>query len=75
MTYRAHHLTAGWSLALIPPGQESPLAGHRGGEVAVDVDQKIFYGWEIFAATYGLDSMIGACEKYISAVESLPLEA
>ena len=73
MTYNAHKLSGCWTLALIPPGHDSPLAGHRGGEVAVDVDNKTFYGWEIFAATYGLDSMIRACEKYISTVE--PMEA
>ena len=69
MSYRAHKLSGDWALALIPPGKASPLAGHRGGEVAVDVDSKTFYGWEIFAATYGLDSMIRACERYISVVK------
>ena len=71
MTYRAIRLSAGWSLALIPPGQESPLAGHLGGEVAVDADRKIFYAWEVFAAHSGLDSISCACERYIAAVEPL----
>lgn len=58
-------LAGGWRLALIPPDCESPMPGHRGGDMAVDAENRTIYGWEIFAVIYGLDAVVRACEKYI----------
>ena len=57
-------LKNGYTLKFIPMGAESPMENHMGGEIAVDEASKTMYGWELFAATYGTDSIIKACESY-----------
>ena len=57
-------LKNGYKLVFIPIGKESPMENHKGGELAVDEENKIIYGWELFAVTYGTDSIIKACEAY-----------
>ena len=58
-------LPAPWALVAINPGEESPMLNHRGGEVAVDTEKHTFYCWNIFAATYGTESIEASCQKYL----------
>lgn len=57
-------LNNGYTLVVIKPGTESPMQGHEGGEIAVDEEKKIMYAWEVFVVTYGLNSILKACESY-----------
>ena len=59
-------LSHGWKIKFILPGHESPMANHNGGEIAVDDDQRIMYGWHVFAVLYGTESIVKACEQYIA---------
>jgi hypothetical protein len=56
--------TKGYNVYAINPGQESPMANHKGGEIAVDEKTKSMYAWGVFVATYGLDSIMRACNQY-----------
>lgn len=56
-----HH---GYTVHAVAPGHESPLHGHRGGEVAVDEKTRRMYAWEVFVACYGIDSVMRACNQY-----------
>jgi hypothetical protein len=55
-----------WKIVAIPPCAKSPMQNHKGGEIAVDDENKTFYAWEIFIVTYGLDSIIKSCTKYLN---------
>lgn len=59
-------LKNGYTLKMIPPGKESPMINHKGGEIAVDEETKTMYAWEVFVVTYGMDAIVNACEKYPS---------
>jgi hypothetical protein len=54
----------GFTVYAINPGEPSPMAGHKGGEVAVDDDSRTMYAWGVFVATYGTDSVMRACDTY-----------
>lgn len=55
---------SGYTILVIPFGVNSPMKNHKGGEIAVDDDNKIMYAWEIFVIIYGTESIIKACESY-----------
>lgn len=55
-----------WKLVALEPGDNSPMQGHAGGEVAVDTQSHTFYVQETFLITYGTDSVVRACNKYLA---------
>jgi hypothetical protein len=54
----------GYTVVALDAGQESPMANHRGGEVAVDESTKRMYAYGVFVSCYGTDSIMRACESY-----------
>ena len=56
---------SGYTVIAIPAGEQSPMANHRGGEIAVDEQSRTMYAWGVFVAAYGADSVMRACESYI----------
>lgn len=56
--------TSGYKVIAINPGEDSPMANHKGGEVAVDESSKTMFVYGVFVACYGLDSIMKACESY-----------
>lgn len=54
----------GFTVKAIPPGIESPMANHKGGEIAVDNTARIMYAWSVFVACYGTESIMSACNRY-----------
>jgi hypothetical protein len=57
-------LDNGYTLQVIKPGFASPMANHKGGEIAVDEQNKIMYAWETFVICYGLNSIVKSCLSY-----------
>ena len=57
-------LNNGYTLQVIKPGFSSPMANHKGGEIAVDESTKTMYAWETFVICYGMASIIKACLSY-----------
>jgi len=57
-------LPNGYTLVAIPPGHESPMEQHEGGDIAVDDDHRIMYVWEVFLVLYGAQSIVTACLQY-----------
>lgn len=57
-------LENGYTLHAIPPGMDSPMENHKGGEIAVDESRKTMYAWEVFIVTYGLNAIVKACLSY-----------
>ena len=55
---------SGYKVVAINPWEESPMANHKGGEVAVDEESKTMFVYGVFVACYGLESIIKACEAY-----------
>lgn len=55
-----------WTVVAILPNEQSPMANHLGGEVAVDEDAKRFYIHEVFLVCNGLDSVTKACHGYLA---------
>ena len=62
------HTKAGYTVIAIPAGMDSPMSGHKGGEIAVDDSMMTMYTWEVFVITYGTDSIMKAAELYIKGV-------
>ena len=58
------HTQSGYTVFAIPAGAESPMTGHKGGEIAVDDVNKTMYAWELFVVTYGTESIMRAAESY-----------
>ena len=48
----------------LPYGEESPMDNHKGGEIAADDENKVFYVHEVLVVTNGLDSIVKACMSY-----------
>ena len=54
----------GYRVFALDPGQSSPMVDHRGGDMAVDDENKVIYAWGVFVALYGVDSVMKACNQY-----------
>lgn len=54
----------GYSVTALDAGETSPMQNHLGGEVAVDEETKTMYVHGVFVSTYGLDSIMKACNSY-----------
>jgi hypothetical protein len=59
-----HKLNNGYTLQVIKYGEQSPMDNHKGGEIAADEDNKVFYVHEVLVVTNGLDSIMKACNSY-----------
>lgn len=57
---------SGYTVKVIPPCHASPMVNHKGGEIAVDDETHTMYAWEVFVVTYGVDSIMRACNQYRS---------
>lgn len=55
---------SGYRVVAIAPGESSPMANHRGGEIAVDEKSRIMFAWGVFVTLYGTESIMKACESY-----------
>lgn len=54
----------GYTVIALSLNEQSPMINHKGGEIAVDELNKQMYVHDIFVVTYGLDSILKACESY-----------
>ena len=55
---------SGYKIVAINPDESSPMENHKGGEIAVDEENKTMYVHGVFVACYGTDSIMKACESY-----------
>lgn len=56
----------GYKVIAVSVNETSPMINHKGGEIAVDEVNKHMYVHDIFVVTYGLDSIMKACNSYIA---------
>ena len=54
----------GWHLVALSHDERSPLADHSPLEIAADPVSRVFYAFDTFLRTYGLVSVVRACESY-----------
>jgi len=63
-------------LRVLPYGEDSPMENHKGGEIAADDENKVFYVHEVLVVTNGLDSIVKACMSYpVKSVRQVPVVA
>jgi len=55
---------SGYTIIALNICDESPMQDHKGGEIAVDEKSRCMYVHHIFVVTYGLDSVMKACNSY-----------
>ena len=54
-----------WKLCILSYGEESPLEDHHAFELAADNDAREVWAAAVLVRTYGLDSILAACRRYI----------
>ena len=57
-------LSNGYSVNVIEYGEDSPMEGHKGGEIAADDKHHAFYVYEVTVVANGTDSILKACNSY-----------